>query len=108
MKDWQSMAHVKWECKYHIVFIPKYRKKKLYGRLHKRIGGIFHEVCRYKGIELLEALGRACNARPCSLCLFPTTEWKRLLSVREAANRTRMLWHLHHLRIRNLGRDNRL
>jgi len=48
------MAHVKWECKYHIVFIPKYRKKKLYGRVRKRIGDIFQELCRYKGIEILE------------------------------------------------------
>ena len=54
MKYWQSMAHVKWECKYHIVFIPKYRKKKLYGDTRKRIGAIFQEVCRYKGIEILE------------------------------------------------------
>jgi putative transposase len=54
MKDWQSIAHVKRECKYYIVFISKYRKKKLYGRLRKRIGGIFHEFCRYKGIEPLE------------------------------------------------------
>ena len=48
------MAHVKWECKYHIVFIPKYRKKKLYGDTRRRIGAIFQEVCRYKGIEILE------------------------------------------------------
>ena len=54
MKDWQSIAHVKWECKYHIVFIPKYRKKKLYGNIRKRIGEIFQELCRYKGIEVLE------------------------------------------------------
>jgi putative transposase len=54
MKDWQSMAHVKWEWKYHIVFIPKYRKKILYGKVRKRIGGIFQELCRYKSIDLLE------------------------------------------------------
>jgi putative transposase len=54
MKDWQSMAHVKWDCKYHIVFIPKYRKKKLYGQARKKIGEILQELCRYKGIEVLE------------------------------------------------------
>jgi putative transposase len=54
MKDWQSMAHVKWECKYHIVFIHKYRKQKLYSKVRKRIGEIFQELCRYKNIELLE------------------------------------------------------
>ena len=54
MKDWQSMAHVKWECKHHIVFISKYRKRKLYGKVRKRIGEIFQELCRYKRIEVLE------------------------------------------------------
>jgi putative transposase len=54
MKDWQSMAHVKWECKYHIVFIPKYRKKMLYGKVRRRVGEIFRQLCRYRGIDILE------------------------------------------------------
>jgi hypothetical protein len=56
MKDWQSMAHVKWEGKYHIVFIPKYRKKKLYGKIRKRVGEIFQELCRYFGNIFTNAL----------------------------------------------------
>ena len=54
MKDWQSMAHVKWECRYHVVFIPKYNNKRLYGRVRKRIGDIFQELCQYKGMAILE------------------------------------------------------
>ena len=54
MHDWQSLSHVRWECKYHVVFIPKYRRKVLYGKLRRRIGPIFRELCRQKGIELLE------------------------------------------------------
>jgi putative transposase len=54
MKDWQSLAHTKWECKYHIVIVPKYRMKILYGRVKRRIGQILRELCRYKDIELLE------------------------------------------------------
>ena len=54
LKGWRSMAHVKWECKYHVVFIPKYRKKVLYGYLRKRVGEIFQNSCRLKGIELRE------------------------------------------------------
>ena len=54
MKDWQSQAHVKWECKYHVVIVPKYRKKALYGRLRGEIGKIIRELCRQKGIELVE------------------------------------------------------
>ena len=54
MKDWQSIAHTKWECKYHVVIVPKYRQKVLYGKMKKRVGEILRELCRYKGIELLE------------------------------------------------------
>jgi putative transposase len=45
---------VKWECKYHVVFIPKYRRKVLYGRLRWQIGAILRDLCMQKGIELLE------------------------------------------------------
>jgi len=57
MKEWQSLAHTKWEgpCKYHVVIVPKYRKKVLYGKLRKRIGEILRELCRYKNIEILDA-----------------------------------------------------
>ena len=54
MKDWQSQAHVKWDCKYHVVIVPKYRKKTLYGRLRRELGKILRELCRQKDIELLE------------------------------------------------------
>ena len=54
MKDWQSQAYVKWDCKYHVVIVPKYRKKALYGSLRGKIGKIFRELCRQKGIELVE------------------------------------------------------
>ena len=54
MHDWQSLSHVRWECKYHVVFIPKYRRKVLYGKLRPKIGAILRELCRQRGIELLE------------------------------------------------------
>lgn len=54
MHDWQSMSHVRWDCKYHVVFIPKYRKKKIYGRIRRNVGEIFHDLCRQRGIDLLE------------------------------------------------------
>ena len=54
MKDWQSQAHVKWECKYHVVILPKYRKKTLYGSVRREIGKILRDLCRQKEIELLE------------------------------------------------------
>jgi len=54
MKDWQSQAHVRWECKYHVVILQKYRKKTLYGRLRRQIGEILRQLCRQKAIELVE------------------------------------------------------
>ena len=54
MHDWNRQSHVKWDCKYHIVFIPKYRQKVIYGKLRSRIGTILRELCRQKGVELLE------------------------------------------------------
>ena len=54
MHDWQSLSHVRWDCKYHIVIIPKYRRKVFYGKLRKQIGAILRDLCRQRGIELLE------------------------------------------------------
>ena len=54
MRNWQSLSHVKWECKYHVVFVPKYRRKILYGKLRRAIGGILRDLCVQKGIELIE------------------------------------------------------
>jgi putative transposase len=54
MHDWQSLSHVRWECKYHVVIIPKYRKRMLYGKVKKHVGEVIREVCRQRGIELLE------------------------------------------------------
>lgn len=54
MHDWQSLSHVRWECKYHIVIIPKYRQRKLYGNVKKRVGEILKDLCKQRGIELLE------------------------------------------------------
>ena len=54
MHDWQSLSHVRWDCKYHIVIVPKYRKKKLYGKFKRRVGEIIRDLCRQKGVELLE------------------------------------------------------
>ena len=54
MHDWQSLTHVRWDCKYHVVIVPKYRKKSLYGKRRKQIGDILRELCRQRGVELLE------------------------------------------------------
>ena len=53
--DKNSLAHTMWECKYHIVFAPKYRRNVIYGKLKVDIGKILRELCDRKGIEIIEA-----------------------------------------------------
>ena len=53
--DTNSLAHTQWECKYHIVFAPKYRRQIIYGKIKADIGQMLRKLCEYKGIEILEA-----------------------------------------------------
>ena len=53
--DTNSLAHTKWECKYHIVFAPKYRRQIIYGKIREDIGKMLRKLCEYKGIEIHEA-----------------------------------------------------
>ena len=53
--DKNSLAHTKWNCKYHIVFAPKYRRQIIYGKIKRDIGIILRRLCEYKGIEIIEA-----------------------------------------------------
>lgn len=55
MNDDLSLSHTRWNCKYHIVFIPKYRRKAIYGKLRSDIGVILRQLCEYKGVEIMEA-----------------------------------------------------
>ncbi len=54
MRDLKRLSHTKWDCKYHIVFIPKCRKKVIFGALRHSLGEIFHELARHKDCEILE------------------------------------------------------
>ena len=55
MKDMNSLSHTKWNCKYHIVFAPKYRRKAFYGSNRLEIGAILRELCRWKEVIIIEA-----------------------------------------------------
>ena len=50
----ESLSHSKWECKYHIVFIPKCRRRTLYGQLRQHLGEVFHELARHKDSRIEE------------------------------------------------------
>lgn len=53
--DNSSLAHTKWDCKYHIVFAPKYRRQIIYGKIKADLGKILRKLCSYKGVEIIEA-----------------------------------------------------
>jgi len=50
----RTLAHTVWECKYHIVWVPKRRRKIVFGKLRKELGTIIKRLCEYKGIEIIE------------------------------------------------------
>jgi putative transposase len=54
MSEYDSLNHTKWECKYHIVFIPKCRRKVLYGKVRQHLGEVFHELAKQRECQILE------------------------------------------------------
>ena len=54
MRDYRSLAHTKWDCKYHVVFIPKYRKKVIYGDVRNYMGEIFHDLASHRECRIEE------------------------------------------------------
>lgn len=55
MNDTHSLSHTKWNCRYHVVFAPKYRKKVFYAEKRLEIGAILRELCKWKGVNIIEA-----------------------------------------------------
>ena len=54
MEDYQRLSHTKWNCKYHVIFIPKYRRKRLYGVVKRRLGEVFHRLAVQKQSRIEE------------------------------------------------------
>ena len=52
--DYRSLAHSKWDCKYHVVFVPKRRRRQLYGQIRRQLGAIFHALARQKECPIIE------------------------------------------------------
>ena len=53
--DESSLSHTRWNCQYHIIFSPKYRRRAIYGKLRRDIGRYMRRLCEYKGVEIVEA-----------------------------------------------------
>ncbi|CGI78806.1 transposase for insertion sequence element IS200 [Salmonella enterica subsp. enterica serovar Typhi] len=56
MGDEKSLAHTRWNCKYHIVFAPKYRRQAFYGEKRRAVGSILRKLCEWKNVRILEAI----------------------------------------------------
>jgi putative transposase len=54
MKEYQSLSHTRWDCKYHVVFIPKRRKKKIFEALRRHLGEMFRELAKQKESQVVE------------------------------------------------------
>lgn len=54
MEDYQSLSHTKWQCKYHIIFIPKYRRRALFGAVRRELGNVFRRLAEQKGCRIEE------------------------------------------------------
>jgi len=65
MHDWQSLSHVRWDCKYDVVIVPKYRRRLLYGKFRSDVGRILRDLCRQKGVEVLEGTLRPDHVHRC-------------------------------------------
>ena len=65
MKEYQSLSHTRWDCKYHVVFIPKRRKKTIFGVLRKHLGDVFRELARHKESEVVEGHLRPDHVHMC-------------------------------------------
>ena len=61
MRDWESLSHVRWDCKYHVVIVPKYRRRALYGKFRSDVGQILRDLCRAAWCGVV---GRDPAARP--------------------------------------------
>jgi putative transposase len=54
MEDYQSLSHTKWNCKYHVIFIPKYRRQRLYGVVKRELGAVFRRLAAQKECRIEE------------------------------------------------------
>jgi len=75
-QEYQSISHSKWDCKYHVVFIPKKRRKALFGQVRRHLGKIFHALAQQKECQILEGI----CFRIMFICASPfprSTRWLR-------------------------------
>ena len=65
MDSYKSLAHSRYDCKYHVVFVPKFRKKTLFGKIRKYLKGVFHELAKQRGCEIISGHMAADHVHMC-------------------------------------------
>ena len=70
MSDYGSLRHSRWDCKYHVVFIPKFRRKQLFCRVRKYLGPVFHELARQKESRIIQGHMMPDHVHMC-ICIPP-------------------------------------
>ncbi len=106
MHDWDSLAHVRWDCKCHVAFISKYRKKNMYASLRKTVREILLNLCRQRGTEIVEGAPKSAHVHMClrvppecgiaftvgflKVEFSGKSNWMKRQSVRTSGNRTNM------------------
>ena len=90
MSDYGSLAHSKWDCKYHIVFIPKYRKKKLFCQVRRYLGDVFHELARQKNRKIVEGHMMSDHVHTC-VSIPPKHSVAQVIGY--IKGKAQLLWH---------------
>ena len=73
---YQSLSHSRWDCKYHVVFVPKRRRKSLFGNIPRKLGGVFHELARQKECRIVQGHLLPDHV-PCASRFRRSTRWRR-------------------------------
>lgn len=77
MKEYQSLSHTRWDCKYHVVYIPKRRKKRIFGQLRRHLGEVFHELAEQRGCRIVEGHLMSDHVHMC------ITDWAKVIGLHQ-------------------------
>ena len=103
MHEWHSLSHVRWDCKYHVVIIPKCRRKLLYGKLKQQVGRILRALCEQKGIELVEG---HCMPDHVHMCLSIPPKYSVAYTIGFLKGKSAIRIHRQHVRDRRMWGQN--
>ena len=98
LRQWRSQSHVRWYCRYHVVIVPKYRRKAIYGVIRKQLGSIMRELCTREGIDIIEGHIRPDHVH---MCLEIPPKYSIASVIGKLKGKTTMLLHQRYGRKKN-------